>query len=295
MHIAVTGHTSQRDLRSVFTLLEALSEKSESPLMVEEEFHTYLCEAGLPAFVAERTATVSRLSVPEGADLVISIGGDGTFLRAAHWVGQSLTPILGINTGRMGYLTAMMPKDISAITDAVFSKPWNVQPRLALTAEISGADIPGPLPPFALNEVALLKSDASSMISCHAAIDGITLATYSGDGLLIATPTGSTAYNLSAGGPLIQPTAPVLAISPVASHSLTMRPLVVDDSATISVSVESRCGLFSLSIDGSTVTLPSSAEVKVTRAPFPINIFIPSTSQWVDTLRQKLLWGIDPR
>lgn len=295
MHIAVIGHSSQRDIATLVRLLDTLACRSRFPLMVESGFLKYLISVGLPDATVSKLVEAPGHCVPLDASLVVSIGGDGTFMRAAHWVGDRLTPILGVNTGHLGYLASMLPDNISAIAEAVFDTPWHIQPRCALTVKISGMDTPVSLPPFALNEVAVLKDGASSMITCHAMLDGIPLADYSGDGLLVATPTGSTAYNLSAGGPLIQPTAPVLAISPVATHSLTMRPLVVDESSEVRIIADTRAGSFRLSLDGLSTALPALTEIIIRKASFPINLFITPASHWVQTLRSKLLWGVAVR
>lgn len=295
MHIAVIGHSSQRDISTLIRLLDTLVARSRYPLMVEKSFLDYLIHKGLP----EKTKCVLRPAPPEKvptqASLVVSIGGDGTFMRAAHWVGDTEIPILGVNTGHLGYLASMLPDDISAIAEAVFDCPWSVQARSALTVEISGGDLPTELPPFALNEVAVIKEGIASILTCSACLDDVPLADYCGDGLLVATPTGSTAYNLSAGGPILQPTAPVLAISPVATHSLTMRPLVVADTSEVSIRVDSRAGSFRLSLDGISAVLPTGTSVTVRKASFPINIFLTPHSHWVQTLRSKLLWGVDVR
>ena len=295
MHIAIIGHSSQRDITTLARLLDTLAARSRYALMVEESFLYYLISQGLP----ERTAAVlipaPREKVPAYASLVVSIGGDGTFMRAAHWVGDTEIPILGVNTGHLGYLASMLPDDITAIAEAVFDCPWSLQARSALTVEISGDARHHDLPPLALNEVAVIKEGIASILTCRAKLDGVALADYCGDGLLVATPTGSTAYNLSAGGPILQPTAPVLAISPVATHSLTMRPLVVADTSEISIRVDSRAGSFRLSLDGISDVLPTGSSIIIRKAPFPINIFLTPRSHWVHTLRSKLLWGVDVR
>lgn len=233
---------------------------------------------------------------PQGTDLVISVGGDGTLLKAARWVGDLGIPILGVNSGRLGYLTdcslqqAATPDTVARILGGELE----VESRTALMVTAS-SQLPPDFCPFALNEVALLRDDSASMILIHADIDGHPLASYPADGLIISTPTGSTGYNLSVGGPLVAPSARCLVVAPVAAHALTMRPLVVADTSLLDLSIEARSPRFRLSLDGRSVTLPLDTFLSVGRAPFTVNIARTSHVDFAETLRNKLLWGIDPR
>lgn len=295
MNIAIIGHTSQRSLPTIGVLLRMLASRQDVSLMVERRFLAYLLRQLPPAELPPHLLEAPGERVPSDAELIISLGGDGTFLRAAHWAADSLIPIFGINTGHLGYLVAEMPRDLSSIAENIFSRPWRVQPRSVLRVMAENAFLPPALPAFALNEVAVVKDNTSSMIVCHAWLDGQPLASYPGDGLLVATPTGSTAYNLSAGGPIIQPTAPVWAVSPVASHSLTMRPVVVSDTSIVRIVVEARSPRYRLSLDGMSATLDSGVALEISKAPYPVNIFMADMPPWADTLREKLLWGSDIR
>lgn len=225
--------------------------------------------------------------------MCLSIGGDGTFLRSAAWVGARHIPILGINTGHLGYLSGLSIADCHRIPDMLSTGSFSVEDRTQLQVSFTG--MWHDFRPFALNEVAILKKDTASMITARASINEAELATYLGDGLIISTPTGSTGYNLSVGGPIVQPTAPNWVIAPIAAHSLTMRPLVVSHDETITITAESRAGSFLLSLDGRSISLPSGTLLTIRRAPFVTKVVQPAGHNFAATLRSKLLWGTDPR
>lgn len=224
------------------------------------------------------------------ADMAVSIGGDGTFLRTARWIGDKEIPILGINTGHLGYLTAFDISETEMIADILFSGDFSVENRTLLKFE---ADyIPQGVWKFALNEIAIVKNDSTSMINVLTRLDGNELASYLADGLIIATPTGSTGYNLSVGGPVVQPTSPNFVISPIAAHSLTMRPVVVNDSSVIEMTVEARSSNFRLSLDGNSFSLPCSTRMKVCKASFTVRVIQRPGFNFAVRLREKLLWGV---
>ncbi|MDE6161391.1 MAG: NAD(+)/NADH kinase [Muribaculaceae bacterium] len=224
-----------------------------------------------------------------GADLAISIGGDGTFLRTAEWVGASGMPVAGVNTGHLGYLTAVGIDGLATLLPAFVGGDMLVCPRSLIQVTAPALDIR----PYALNEVAILKSDTAAMITVSAAIDRAPLAEYRVDGLLVSTPTGSTAYNLSVGGPIVQPAAPVWVVSPIAAHSLSMRPLVVNDSSVLTLVPGGRAPHVRLSIDGRTATVDTGTVIKLRRAPFGVNMLHLPGRDFAATLRDKLHWGED--
>lgn len=223
---------------------------------------------------------------PITADIAISIGGDGTFLRTAQWAAPSRVPTLGINAGHLGYLAGFTPESFLDSTPADFA----VETRMMLRIETS-APLPDDFVPFAVNEVALLRKDTASMISVRASLDSHDLTTYRGDGLIVSTPTGSTGYNLSAGGPIIEPTAPVMVISPVAPHALTMRPLVIGADSRLILEADSRADGCLLSLDSRLINIPVDSRVIITRADFPLSLIQPRSANFIQTLRTKLLWG----
>lgn len=245
----------------------------------------------------------SRFDVPAGvravergerieAALAISLGGDGTFLRTAQWVADSRVPILGVNAGHLGFLTDFTI-DFFLQADCLLLENLRRAPRALLKVDCS-EPLPPDCWPYALNDVAILKNDNASMIAVAASVDGTPLTTYQADGLIVATPTGSTGYNLSVGGPILAPTVNALVLSPVAPHLLAMRPLAVDGSSRLDFAVESRKGGFMLSLDGRSCPMPANAKVSVSAADFPIIVAQHPDHDFAATLRSKLLWGERP-
>lgn len=225
---------------------------------------------------------------PADADLALSIGGDGTFLRTAAWVAELETPILGINTGNLGYLSALGIDEAVAHTDYILEGDYIVEPRTLLHVQADGG-LRGW--PYALNEAVVAKEDSASMVTASATVGGRALTDYRADGLIVCTPTGSTAYNLSAGGPIVQPSAPCWVITPICAHSLGMRPLVVSDDMEISLKVTGRCKTFRLSLDGRSVTLPNGATVTLRRARFCTKIVQLRGNEFPAVLRSKLMFN----
>jgi NAD+ kinase len=224
---------------------------------------------------------------PRDASMVLSIGGDGTFLRTAAWVGNAQVPIAGINTGNLGYLSAVSIDQLSEFANDLLSGNYEVEERTLI--EVYSPEVRGWH--YALNEVVMSKDDSAAIISAQAYLNGKELTTYKADGLIVATPTGSTAYNLSVGGPILQPTAPVWVVSPIAAHSLGMRPLVISDSSLIEVRVTGRGHTFRLTLDGRSTTVPFDRVVKLRKARFSTLIVQLNGSQFQDVLRNKLMFN----
>ena len=223
----------------------------------------------------------------------LSIGGDGTFLRTAERIGEKQIPILGINTGRLGFLADVPAHDIDNALTEIYKNHYQVEERSLLQVDISGMKLP--YQNFALNEAAILKRDNSSMITIHVNINSNYLNSYEADGLIVATPTGSTGYSLSVGGPIIEPQASNFVISPVAAHSLTTRPLVITDNCKLSIEVESRTNAFQIAIDGHSYTLNTDSVITIRKAAFPICVVKRPGHTFYETLRDKLMWGADRR
>lgn len=258
---------------------------------------TVLIERNLYAQIAQQTQdfpvcdTIDRHDLD--ADLAVSIGGDGTLLHTATIIGNSNIPILGINTGRLGFLADAADDEIERIFDEILNHKYRLRERSMLTISLSDGAID--TYPFALNEVAVLKQDLSSMISIHATIDGEYLNTYMADGLIVATPTGSTAYAMSVGGPLLMPQVRDLLIAPVASHSLNVRPLVIPDSCNIELEVESRSKSYLISLDGRSQLMNQHTKIHIAKADFTLKTVELEHHSFFNTLKNKLLWGIDKR
>lgn len=294
LKIAVFGKRRQShdDLPGIESLLENL-DRAGAFVSMQRPFYDALTRlAGTPPPVDD---------IFEGgdfqADIALSIGGDGTFLRTARWVGAKQTPIIGFNTGHLGFLAEESLADAPRIIAAIAGGDVFIEPRSLLEVHAMGENVRGAIQgwAYALNEVTILRQDTASMISVNARLDDIPVACYQGDGLIISTPTGSTAYNLSVGGPIVQPTAPCWVLSPVAPHALTMRPLVVSDSHVIEITVESRADTYRLDLDGRSLTLDTSTGVRIRRAPFNVNVLHIKGHTFTDTLRSKLLWGVSRR
>ena len=226
-------------------------------------------------------------------DFVISIGGDGTFLRAASMVGSNGTPIIGVNTGRLGFLADIHPDEIDHAIAEIADGHYAVEPHAVIMVEADGEIIEGS--PFALNDIAVLKRDNAAMISVRTCINGEYLLTYQADGLIVSTPTGSTAYGLSNGGPIIVPDADILCLTPVAPHSLNVRPIVINDDSEITLEVESRSHNFLVAIDGRSEKLLESTRLTIRKAPYTINIVKRDSRSYFSTLREKMMWGADHR
>ena len=225
--------------------------------------------------------------------MALSIGGDGTFLRAAEKIGDRGIPVLGVNIGRLGFLADVPAEETERVMNEIVAGRYKIEERSLLQVELSG--LPEGFWPYALNEVAVLKQDTSSMISIHTTVGESYLNTYQADGLIVATPTGSTAYSMSVGGPILMPQAANWVISPVAPHSLTVRPLVVNDDACITLRVDSRNHSYLLSLDGRSIMLDTDTQVVLRKAPFPIRVVKRLGHSFAETLRAKLMWGVDKR
>ena len=226
-------------------------------------------------------------------DLMISVGGDGTFLKAVSFVRDSNVPILGINTGRLGFLSNLSKDQIGQTLERFAAGQYEFQKRSLLRVhtenELFGDEN------FALNELTLQKKDTSSMIKVHAYLGEKFLNTYWADGLIVGTPTGSTAYSLSCGGPIITPGCQVHILTPIAPHNLNVRPVVVPDHMPISLEVEGRDRSYLLSLDGHSQHIKQGEKVTITKAEFMINLIKLEDKNFLDTIRNKMLWGSDTR
>ena len=226
--------------------------------------------------------------IPQDVSMVMSIGGDGTFLRTARWIGDKQIPVLGINTGHLGFLSSCRLEGVADMMTDICNGNIEIEKRMVL--EVEGDALPKDMK-YALNEITFMRDGSSSMLSAMTFINGNFLADYRGDGLIISTPTGSTAYSLSAGGPVIEPTIDCLCLCPVAPHTLTLRPLVAGGDAIVEVNPESRSHNFTLSLDDRSIVLPSSGIYKIKRAPFSVILIRKKGTGFASILREKLLWS----
>ena len=266
-----------------------LLQRSGAEISMSEEFYRFLTD--------EQRFCLPQVSLLEEgcveADMAISLGGDGTFLKAATQVGNRQIPILGINSGRLGFLADVLPEEMEQVVDEILKGHYRVEDRSVLQVLSPTGTIH--LTPFGLNEIAVLKHDSSSMISIHTAINGEQLTTYQADGLVVATPTGSTAYSLSVGGPIIVPHSRTFAVTPVAPHSLNVRPLVIGDDAEITLRIESRSHNYLVSVDGRSESLSEETQLIIRKAPYCVRVVKRFDHHFFNTLRNKMMWGADAR
>ena len=289
MRFALFGNTYETCKSVHAEQLFAILSNYGDEVYVDRDFYRFLCEA--QSFSFEPAGIIENLENLE-ADMAISLGGDGTFLKAASCIGATGIPIVGINTGRLGFLADVSADEMETFFANLHEGRYSVRERSLL--ELTTSD-DTEQPAYALNEVTLSKHDSSSMIAVHTHVGGEHLATYMGDGLIIATPTGSTAYSLSAGGPIIYPQSEVFVLTAVAPHSLNVRPIVIADDKTIELRIESRSGSFLVAIDGISRSYPEHTTITLRKAAHSIRVVKQEGNTFFHTLQKKMKWGSDPR
>ena len=291
MKIAVFGRSYSTNTEdSVEILLDYLNNK-KSKVYIEENFYKLLKK--------KSNLSLNRLNayseVDASYDLMISVGGDGTILRAITQVGDLSIPIVGINTGRLGFLATIQPDFITQAFDDIFSGNYKISERTLLCVETNPENESLKEMNYALNEIAVSRKNTTSMITVDTHLNGEFLTSYWSDGLIISTPTGSTGYSLSCGGPIITPEANNWVLTPIAPHNLNVRPLVITDDTEIKLKVDGREDHYLISLDSRIATLPNSAIVTIKKAPFKIKMVELIDESFIDTLRKKMLWGEDRR
>jgi NAD+ kinase len=283
MTIAVFGNTLRTNTISEIKHIVEYLQSRGIMVVVSPELRTDVFARDLPS-VEDYVSTTG-----ESIDFAISIGGDGTFLTTASMLGHLDIPILGINCGHLGYLAEVQTTDVDAVLDQLISNQYTIEKRSML--EVSTSKRGMIVSPFALNEVAILKSGLSSMITIEVTLNGQFLHAYKADGLLIATPTGSTAYNLSVGGPLLDPHVNAIILSPVATHSLNIRPLVVLDDSLIDLKITSRNSSYMVSVDGRSQVLNQDIQLHIERSHRTIKLVRINGQSFMQSLKEKLNWG----
>jgi NAD+ kinase len=283
MTIAIFGNTLRSEtIREVKHIVEFLQLRGVNIVLSQELRHE--------AFNREFPSVEDYVAHTEDSiDFALSVGGDGTFLTTASLVGHLDIPILGINCGHLGYLAEVQTDTIDAVLDQLITNNYTIEQRrmLEVTCQQGGKIVS----PYALNEVAILKSGLSSMITVDVTLNGEFLHNYKADGLLVATPTGSTAYNLSVGGPLLDPHVNAIILTPVATHSLNIRPLVVLDDSKIDVKISSRNGNYMLSVDGRSQVLNQDIQLHIERSQRTIKLVRINGQNFMQSLKEKLYWG----
>lgn len=236
----------------------------------------------------------SAQKATECIDVLFSIGGDGTFLGTVPFVFNGNIPVIGINIGRLGFLANVAQDQINAAIDDWFSDNYTLVERTLIEVEIQNSKLVIPSL-CALNDITIRRTEGANMLTFKATVNGQLLNNYWADGLILATPTGSTAYSLSCGGPILDINATAFIITPIASHNLTVRPLVISDQSQIEISVSGRCNHYTLTIDSESYTIPITETIKLRKAKQTIKTVVFRNLSFYDTIRDKLSWGIDKR
>ena len=289
MKVGIFGSEYQIERQNLIKRLCEKLREQEADIYVDSPFYTFLTDA----FGFEPVVSGLLVGDEFDLDIALSVGGDGTFLRTAARVNKQDIPILGINTGRLGFLADVSSNEVEDTLDEIFKNYYKVEERTLLRLYTEDRAFHGYN--YALNEIAVLKRDSSSMITIHTFLNGEYLTSYQADGLVVATPTGSTAYSMSVNGPIIVPQSNSIVLSPVAPHSLNVRPLVIPDSDIITLRVESRNKYFLISLDGRSEIFPAGIELKMSKADYTTKVIKRYNHTFYQTLREKLMWGADVR
>lgn len=292
MQVAIYGKNIEKSFLSHFDLLISLLQQQGAVLYCEKNFAALLEEKyGYVLDFAGRYGKEDGLD--SNTKMLLSIGGDGTFLDSVEYVKKLGIPILGVNSGRLGFLANVPAGEIAEAVTCIMKGKYTTEQRNMLQLQVDGKVMPGF--DVALNEVCVLKSSTSSLLKIHAHIEGEYLTTYWADGLIVATPTGSTAYSLSGGGPIVHPVCQNIILTPVCPHNLSMRPLVVPNNVSIRLEVESRSRDFMLSMDSRMKEMQVNHCLDITTGKFPVDVVKLLKHSYFETLRNKLMWGEDRR
>ncbi|MCK0114856.1 NAD kinase [Gelidibacter sp. F63206] len=292
MKIAIYSQNFKNKETCIGTLLNYLSEKKAN-VFIENQFYRLIdkhfdLKNNYKEFEVFQT-------LDNSFDLLISIGGDGTILRAITYVSDLSIPIIGINTGRLGFLATIQNNQIESALDSIYEGNYRISQRSLLSIETEPENKDLVQLNFALNEIAISRKNTTSMITVNTHLNGEYLTSYWADGLIVSSPTGSTGYSLSCGGPVISPEAKSFVITPIAPHNLSARPLVIPDDTQIQLKVDGREDFYLISLDSRIATLHNSTIVTVKKASFKIKMIELHSESFIDTLRKKLLWGEDKR
>ena len=293
MKIAIYGQFYHKSSGGyIASVLDALS-KANIEVYIEENFLDLIRTNESIDRDYENFRTFTEID--SSYDLFFSIGGDGTILRSITYVKDLDIPIVGINTGRLGFLATIQKDELEENIDHILNGNYGISKRSLIQVKTTPAEAMGDVLTFALNEVSVNRKNTTSMIKVASTLNGEHLTSYWSDGLIVATPTGSTGYSLSCGGPVIDPETNSFVITPIAPHNLNARPFVIPDDTTIGLEVSGREDSFLLSLDSRIVTLTNETKIEITRAPFTISLVQLHHDSFIKTIRKKLLWGEDKR
>jgi NAD+ kinase len=291
--VAVFGQTYTVNAdKEIKTLLKSL-EDHKVVIFLEKNFYDALNEQ---QHLDKKYPTFSKFEdLNSSFDLFFSIGGDGTMLRTVTYVRDLNIPILGVNTGRLGFLANVNKEEIKESIDLLVAGDYTIQERTLLSVEMTPHVKEFEEFPFALNEVTIARKNTTTMIGVETYLNDEYLTNYWADGLIIATPTGSTGYSLSCNGPVVSPNSKNLVLTPIAPHNLNARPMVIPDDTVIQLKVDSREKDYQISLDSRIASVPRETKILIKKSPFSIKSVIPSNQSFLTTLRTKLLWGEDTR
>ncbi|WP_396184006.1 NAD kinase [Flavobacterium sp.] len=293
MKIAIFGQYYQNDTRPIIKDIFVFFNSNNVELVIEESFLKILYEEEIVK--KEYTTFAVYKDLDSSFDLLISIGGDGTILRAITYVRNSGIPILGVNAGRLGFLAKVQKENIETFLQLILDKNYTVSKRTLLSIESNPKNDEIKEINFALNEISVSRKDTTSMITVETYLNGEYLTSYWADGLIISTPTGSTGYSLSCGGPVLTPDVKSFVITPIAPHNLNARPLVIPDKTEIVLKVSGREANYLVSLDSRIATMNNETILTIKKTPFKINMVEIQDETFLKTLRNKLLWGMDKR
>jgi NAD+ kinase len=293
MKIAIFGQYYQNDTRPIIRDILVFFNKNKVDLVIEKTFLTILYEEKI--LKKEYQTFSSYKDLDASIDLLISIGGDGTILRAVTYVRNSGIPIIGVNAGRLGFLAKVQKENIEAFLQLILDRNYTVSRRSLISIESNPKNEAIRELNFALNEISVSRKDTTSMITVETYLNGEYLTSYWADGLIISTPTGSTGYSLSCGGPVLTPDVKSLVITPIAPHNLNARPLVIPDKTEIRLKVSGREPQCLVSLDSRIATIDNDTILTIKKTPYKINMVEIQDESFLSTLRNKLLWGMDKR
>ena len=289
MKIAIFSHEINQDVKNVLQSIFIHKDAQKCNFFVHNNLSQCKINANNFSFFKNYD------DLDKSFDLFISIGGDGTFLRSIEFVRNLNLPIIGVNTGRLGFLASTKKEKLEKSLTKIFKKKFNIEKRSILKVSSENKCIPVNSFPYALNEISVVRKDTTSMINVKTSLDGTYINSYWSDGLIVSTPTGSTGYSLSCGGPVISPSSNSFVLTPISPHNLNARPLVISDSTKIEISVSGREEFHLLSIDAKIFTIKNETKIFVEKSNFDIQVASINNYNFYKTLKDKLLWGKDKR
>jgi len=289
MKIAIYGLSGDNISKKIFLELLSIAKTHDIELVVEKEFSSIISDKN-----SSNKIFINHKDLNSTYDLMITIGGDGTLLRSITYVRDLGIPIMGINTGRLGFLATLKQEMLNSELNKILFGEYDIKERSLLEVSVNNKTNFSDFS-YALNEVSVGRKNTTSMIEIKTVLDGEYLNTYWADGLIISTPTGSTGYSLSCGGPIMSPSSQTFSITPIAPHNLNARPLIISDETIIELSVKGREESHLLSLDSKIISLENNTVIKIKKASFKIKLASLQNNSFYKTLRNKLLWGEDKR